>query len=126
MAVRTTAAEVKQIMDDCTVSDSIVTAIITSANALVNDVFEDDSDLSSQQLEDIECWLTAHMVAAGPQRSTSTKEEKVGDAAVTYTGRFGSFLESTTYGQMVLILDTTGKMSRYIGKSGASIYAIPS
>ena len=120
---RTTATEVKAILDGCTLADATVDEFIHSANLVVTDVLGDDSDLSDSQLEDIERWLTAHLISATTWRTA--KIEKVGEASVTYTGVFGKYLEMTPYGQMVKLLDTTGKMGN-IGKKGASIYAITS
>lgn len=123
MAVRTTNARVLQIMDNCTTSTTIIDRLITAASAVVDKVFESDSEISDTLLEEIECWLTAHMLASTLHRSTTN--ESLGDASVTYTGSFGEGLKSTPYGQMVLSLDTSGKMLRQ-GKQVASIYAIPS
>ncbi|OFY64753.1 MAG: hypothetical protein A2Y71_06170 [Bacteroidetes bacterium RBG_13_42_15] len=124
MANRTTAAEVLAIMDNCSVSsDDITTHYITAANALVTSILGDDTDIGSTLLEEIERWLTAHLIAVSRWRSTQT--EKVGEVSVKYTGFFGKMLESTPYGQMVLTLDTTGKMARS-GKGRASIYGVKS
>ena len=122
MANRTTATEVKAIMENCTVSDAIVTTLINSANAIVTQVFSNDTDIGDTLLEEIERWLTAHMLASSLSRVAS--EEKVGDATVKYTGKWGTKLESTPYGQMVLTLDFTGKMGQ-LGKQAASIFAVP-
>ena len=124
MAVRTTHDEVLEIMDsDCSVSHAVVDRLIIAASAVVDQVFENDTDIGTTLLEEIECWLTAHMIASTLYRTTS--EEKVGDATAKYTGQWGKKLESTPYGQMVLTLDTTGKMAK-LGKAAASIFAIPS
>jgi len=123
MANRTTAAEVKTILPNCTVSDTIVTTLITSANAVVTEVFSNDTDIGDTLLEEIEKWFTAHMIASSLQRTAS--DEKLGDAAVKYTGQWGKKLESTPYGQMVLTLDFTGKMGK-LGKQGATITAVTS
>lgn len=124
MAVRTTAEKVLDIMDSgCTVSTSIINRLIVAASAVVDQVFENDTDIGNTLLEEIECWLTAHMIASSVYRTAS--EEEVGDARVRYTGQWGKKLESTPYGQMLLVLDTTGKMAK-MGKSGASIMAITS
>lgn len=123
MAVRTTSAEVLQIMDNCTVSTTIIDSFITSANALINKVFEYDiDDMPSTLLEEMERWLTAHMIASSLQRTTDT--EKLGDAEVKYTGKWGEKLSSTPYGQMVMTLDYTGRMKN-LGKGRAGIYAVP-
>ena len=124
MAVRTTAAEVLAIMDNCQVSESDVTTYyISVATLLVDDILGDDTVLGDTMKAAIEQWLTAHLIAVS--RSRTTTEEKVGDASLKYTGRFGEGLKSTPYGQMVLTLDSTGKMAKS-GQRGASIYAITS
>lgn len=122
MAVRVLAEEVLEIMDGCSVSTSIVDSLIVAANAVVNKVFENDTETSSTLLKEIEKWYTAHMLASSLSRTT--QEEKLGDASVIYTGKYGMMLDSTPYGQMVKTLDITGKMAN-TGKSGATIRAIP-
>ena len=118
MAYRVTATEVKSIMDGCTTADTVVETLIKGASETVNSIFN-TTDLTLYK--EIERWLTAHMLASTLARTTS--EEKIGDASAKYTGKWGSKLESTPYGQMVLILDTTGKMAN-AGKMEASIYAV--
>jgi hypothetical protein len=122
MAARVTAAEVKAIMDGCTTADAVVTTMIGAATELIDEVFLNDTDVNTTLLKEIERWFTAHMIASTVFRTTS--EEKVGDAEVKYTGKWGSKLESTPYGQMVITLDFTGKMAK-MGKMGASITAVP-
>lgn len=121
MAVRTTAAEVLQILDSCTLSSTIIDVFIASASRLVDVVYEDDTTMTSSQLEDVELWLTAHMISSTLHRTTS--KETIGDTSVSYTGYWSKNLESTPYGQMVLILDTTGLMGN-VGKQAASITAV--
>ena len=120
---RTTATEVKAIMDNCTVDDTVVDVFIISANAVVTKVFDGDTDIGSTMKEEIERWFTAHMLASTLCRTTT--DEKIGEVAVKYTGLFRMNLTSTPYGQMVMQLDTTGKMAN-VGKTGASITAIES
>jgi len=120
---RTTATEVKAIMDNCTVDDAVIDSFIVSANAVVTSVFDGDTDIGSTMKEEIERWFTAHMLASTLCRTTVT--EKLGEAAVRYTGEFRENLSSTPYGQVVLQIDFTGKMAN-IGKRRASIYAIES
>ena len=119
---RTTATEVKQIMDNCTVSDTIVDVFIGAASRLVDAVYSTDTTMSDDQLEDIETWLTAHMIASTLHRQTS--QEEVDGASVKYTGYWSKDLESTSYGQMVKVIDTSGKMAN-AGKKLASMKAIP-
>ena len=123
MAARVTAIEVKAILDGCTTDDTVIEVMIGAATELIDEVFLNDTDVSTALLKEIERWLTAHMVASSVFRTTSG--EKVGDAEVKYTGQWGKNLESTPYGQMVLTLDFTGKMAK-MGKQAAKIKAIES
>jgi hypothetical protein len=121
MAIRVVASEVRQIMDNCTLSDQVVDSFIVAANAVINKVFAEDTETGATLLKEIEKWFTAHMIASTLSRTTS--EEKVGDASLKYTGQWGKNLDSTPYGQMVKVLDTSSKMSN-VGKMLASIYAV--
>ena len=116
---RVTSAEVLAIMDNCQLTN--VDAFINAGTLIIDAIFgaDDTSDLTSE----IEKWFVAHMVASTVYRTTS--QEKVGDAELTYTGKWGMNLDSTPYGQMVKTLDTTGAMGN-IGKMKASIYAVKS
>jgi len=118
---RVTASEVKQIMDGCTTSDTVVGIMIDAAEEVITNVFSGDADINDTLLKEIERWFTAHMLASTLHRTTS--EEKLGEASVKFTGKWGEKLSSTPYGQMVLTLDTSGKMGN-AGKQAASIYAI--
>lgn len=118
MAYRVTATEVKQIMDNCILTDAVIGVFIGAANEVVNTVF---SSTDVTEYKEIERWFTAHMIASTLQRTTS--EEKIGDASVKYAGKWEKNLDSTPYGQMLKVLDTSGKMGN-IGKQAASIYAV--
>jgi hypothetical protein len=124
MAARVTATEVKEIMDNCTATDITVDAFITAGTLLIDNVFAEDTSIGDDLLKEIERWFVAHMLASTISRQTS--REKLGDADFTYTGKWGENLKSTSYGQMVLTLDFTGKMSANTGKQEASTYAIKS
>jgi len=123
MAVRTNSEDVLAIMGAPDVDEDVVTSIIEAASAMVDQIYSGDSTLGSTLLENIEKWLSAHMVASSLARTTS--DEKIGDVSVKYTGKWGELLKSTPYGQMALALDITGKLAR-AGKTGASIYAVKS
>ena len=122
MAVRCTHDDVIGIMDNCTVSHSVIDVLIPIASAIVDKVFSGDSTMTTDMLKGVEMYLTAHMIASTLERTTS--DEKIGDASVKYTGKWGEGLKSTPYGQMVLTMDVTGKMAK-TGKLGVSMYAIP-
>lgn len=119
---RVNATEVKAIMDNCTLGESVVDVYITAATELIDQVFVDDTTITTTLKKEIERWFTAHMIASTRWRVAS--EEKIQDAQIVYTGKWGMGLDSTPYGQMVLQLDTSGLMAKG-GKKALSIYAIP-
>ena len=122
---RTTVAEVNAILPE-TVADATVTAFIKTATELVTEVLGSDTTLTDALKEEIECWLTAHLIVATVQRSKMLVKAGGGPApSVTFAGSFGTKLNSTTYGQQVLMLDTTGKFAK-LGKRKANITAITS
>ena len=119
MAVRTTIQLVKDIMPTA-LEDPEITAIITQANEMVTRTLSGEG-MEAGLLKDIETWLTAHIIAIGKERQVAS--EKVGDIWLTYNKNPSGFFQSTTYGQMVLILDTSGKFQTS-NKQKASIVAI--
>jgi len=123
MAVRTTSAKVLQILDGCTLDSTVVDVYIETASRLIDSVYSTDSTMSTAQLADIETWLTAHMIASTLHRQTS--QEQVDGASVKYTGFWSKDLDSTSYGQMVKVIDVSGKMAN-TGKKLASMKAITS
>ena len=122
MAVRTTATDVKTIMDSISTADAVVDEFIAVASGMTDEVAADGT-LGDTRLEQIEQWLSAHLLASTIVRMG--KQEKLGEASITYTGEFGSGLHSTPYGQMVKILDTTGILAAK-GKKKITFKAITS
>lgn len=120
MAVRVTATDVKQILDDSTLEDAIVNTYITGANALVNAALGTGT---TDLLKEIERWMAAHMIAVTRERLAY--KEAAGSAMITYVGEFKGGLDSSPYGQMVKTLDTTGAMAA-LDKKPASVYAVKS
>lgn len=116
-----TPAEVKKIMTSCTLEDEQIDPFIVSARAFVTSVLSTDTTLSTSIREEIEKWFTAHLIASTTNRMTS--REKIGSAEVEYASKYGEGLNSTPYGQMVLLLDKTGLLANS-GKKAASIYAV--
>lgn len=122
MANRTTASEVDQIMDlPSSFSDTDIERYITAANAKVDNVLGSDTTLSDTLLAEIECYLAAHLIAS--TRVRQAEREEVDNVYIRYAGEFGKFLESTSYGQAVLMLDTSGKMASS-GMKQAGLWAI--
>ena len=122
MAVRVTATEVKQILDDSDLTDAIVDAYIIGANIFVTDNLA-SSTLTDDTLEQIELWTTAHMITATRERMA--KKEEAGGAKIEYNGTTASGFNATPYGQMVLALDSTGTIATLDkGKKAISIQAL--
>ena len=121
MAVRVTATDVKAIIDT-ELTDLQVSAYITSANVMVNTALGTGT---TDILREIERWISAHMIASTKERQAL--KEEAGTAKIEYTGKYGEFLRSTSYGQMALALDTTNVLANTsFTLRTASIYAIKS
>ena len=116
MATRVTATEVKEIFDT-TLSDAQLDTFILAANLVVTEKLS-TSGLSTAMLKEIERWLSAHLAAI---RDQMPSQEKIGDASVRYQGETGMGLRFTSYGQQVMLLDTTGTLANSLGKKGAVI-----
>jgi hypothetical protein len=101
-----TVARVQQIIDT-EQTDAVIQAFLDAALVHIN-AATDSGDLTASQKNEIQAWLAAHMLAVTHDRQG--KKEKLGDAQVEYTGEYKQRLASTTYGQMVLTLDTSGKI----------------
>ena len=114
MASRTTASEVKEVIDT-SLSDSTVESFITTANIHVTNIIGGNS-LSDDLLTEIEKWLAAHFIAMSREKEVT--REEVDNAQVEYAGKFGMNLQATRYGQVVATLDPTGKMSDATGEAG--------
>jgi hypothetical protein len=112
MATRTTATAVKQIIDT-DLSDAIVEAYIQAANITITEVLGSDTTITSDHKEELERWLSAHLISATRERQAS--KEGAGGASITYEGITGKGLEATMYGQQVLAMDSTGKLAIYSG-----------
>lgn len=119
---RATEAEVIAIMDT-SLTSSQVTPFLDAANRFVTALLGSSTSLSSDQKTDIEKFIAAHFIASAidPQ----IKQEKTGDAQVTYQGTIGvaKMLESTYYGQVAISLDTSGTLAT-AGKKTASMEAL--
>ena len=103
---RATEAEVLQIIDTTLTSEE-VTPFLSAANLLVSSICV-DVGYSDDLLEEVERWLTAHLIAV---RDPRVSKEKIGDANVEYHGRSGLGLDHTPYGQQVKILEYQGKLA---------------
>lgn len=120
--MRTNATDVQDIMG-ITLSSTYVDKYIKSANALVNQALASAS-LEEDTLTEIEMWIAAHMISVTRERQA--KKEGAGGAEIEYTGEYGLGLNSTSFGQMAIALDSTGTLADLAsGKKKATFYTIP-
>jgi hypothetical protein len=120
MAVSTTYDDVQAIVPDAFVEDT-VDIYIAIASSMVDNLLG-SSGMTGTVLEQIERFLTAHLLYTTIKRQTQQKS--VGDASESYA-KLGEGLKATTYGAIVAQLDYTGALLN-AGKTTALIEAIPS
>jgi hypothetical protein len=105
MGVRTNISNVKAVIPT-ELTDTEITNLIIQSNAIVTRQLSGEG-LTTALLTDIETWMTAHLISIGMERQP--KEEKVGDIWLKFKESPDGFMNLSTYGQMVLFLDTSGK-----------------
>lgn len=105
---RVTADDVKEIITT-TVSDSDIGAYILAADVMIDTYLANETGMSADLLKEIERWLAAHLLSMGKQ--PQERNVRVGEAEFRIGAQFGKGLEATTYGQVVLQLDTSTKLS---------------
>ncbi len=117
-----TVDEVKAIIEIDTdiISDANITAMITVAGTYLGVVLL-DKGLTTDQLHDIQMYLSAHYIGIKDKRITS---EKTGDANAKYEGKTGMMLKFTRYGQMAISLDTSGTLATASEGNFASVKTI--
>ncbi len=97
-----------------------LTAFITVANILVTKVLG-GAGLEAAHLKEIERWLAAHFACIRDPREASVMNNK---AQAVFQGRTDMGLNHTSYGQQVLLLDTTGKLNEQLGKPSAGFAVV--
>lgn len=106
MAIRTTAAEVRAIIDiDSTITD--LTPFITAASAVVD---AQCSSLDDATAAIVETWLSAHFVTIRDNRVSS---ETAGPTAQNYQYKLGLGLDCSMYGQTAMQLDSSGGLAAW-------------
>lgn len=120
---RVTAAEVSAIIDT-SIGATAIEANIAAATEVVTEVLGTDTTISATLKKEIERWLTAHLIASTQEQQVEKAGVKGG--SITFQGKTGMGLESTQYGQQVMVLDTTGKMRAQLCSRRASVYAVRS
>ena len=115
--------EVKEIIKTARVD---IEAFITASNSLVTDVLGGEG-LGTVRLKEIERWLAAHFLShAGTDKTVGqVVEEQIGDTRRRFSDGQAAFgkLDSSRYGKMALLLDTTGKLAG-LGRTRAQFRVI--
>jgi len=108
---RVTKDEVRAIIvtNSTTIDDTALDSFINTANTFVTATLGSSTSLTSGQLKDIELYVAAHFVGIKDKRITS---EKTGDASAKYEGKTEMGLKFTRYGQMAIMLDTSGTLAK--------------
>ena len=130
MAVRTTRAEVEEIIElDASVipTDAALLPFITVANELVTECCVTNGPATAYdatRLELIERWLTAHLYTNRDPRVT---EERAGSVSVSYQSKLALGFDTSHYGQTAMRLDTNGGLAALndkVKRGGPSIGGI--
>lgn len=112
---RTSAAAVKGIIE--VDSDIDLTPFIEVANALVEEIAT-PSGHAAIQLELIERWLSAHFYC---MRDPRAERERAGPVGATYQSKVDLNLATSHYGQMAMVLDTSGELAALSGKTKRTV-----
>lgn len=124
MAVLATSDDVMEVMQNTSLDENYVSSVLITADIILTKVYEYCKEpISDSLLLELQKYMAAHIIASTTNRITT--DEKIGDAQVSYAGKFGMKYEATPYGQLLLTIDPTGLIAKS-GKLGASINAIKS
>ena len=108
MAHRTTVVEVCAIIET-DLKEEAVEPFIRTANLLVTEhLVSATPAINDDLLVEIETYLAAHFITLWDPR---VKQEAAGGTSFTYEGMTGEGLSASKYGQMVKILDPSGKLA---------------
>jgi hypothetical protein len=124
MAVLATEDDVKELMQDSSLSESYITSVLTTVDRILSKVYEYyTGTIGTGLLTEIQKYYAAHIIASTTQRIGA--EEQVGEARIKYIGKWDVGFNSTPYGQILLALDTSGLIAKSALRT-ASIYAVKS
>lgn len=108
MSARVTSSEVIAIMDGIPSSVTDLSAFISVANVIVDNRLGGATELTEDELKNIELYLSAHF--AGLKYRLGVME-KLGDATSDYKNEIKVGFYQTTYGQQAIALDSTGTLA---------------
>ena len=111
MALRTTSSKVQEILGDHYDGTTGLQRFILAANSIANKLATADTNSvhSSADLEAIETWLAAW--AYHPADLMYASKNTAG-AGASFQGQTGMHFQNNYFGQMALMLDTTGYLAK--------------
>lgn len=109
--MKTTVEKVKDIIET-ELEDSIIQSYIDGADVWLLAALSEVS-LPNDLFAEIERWVAAHMIAYSRERTAASEE--AGGAKIVYSGKFGTGLNGTSYGQTAVNLDYTGTLADIVG-----------
>lgn len=104
---RVTAQNVKDVIDT-KLGETEIDLCILTAHVLINDEVAPKGTLSTERLELIELYLSAHFVTLRDRRVAS--QNLADGSTLSYEGQTGLYLTSSHYGQTAILLDSTGTL----------------
>lgn len=116
--MRTNVSEVKEILPT-SMDDSRIEAFIKGASAFLDATLA-DKGLSDTLMKEIERWMSAHMITTTSERQL--EKASAGPTSTTFAGQFGKGLYSSTYGQTVVNLDSTGTLKSIADDKGEQFF----
>lgn len=108
---RVSAEEVRSVFSNTTFDNDALLPFIDSANTLVTS--KCSGEYTSDELRQIELWLSAHFAAVSDQQK---RREEYGDAEDEFAGQYGLGLDHTRFGQQVKLLEYHGILADLEGK----------
>ncbi|WP_436933691.1 hypothetical protein [Halovenus marina] len=98
--------DVEQVLGSTEIAD--LSPFIEAAGRMYDNLTSGNT-VDADVRDDVVTQLTAHLVATGPERQVSSAGE--GGGNVSFEGETGEGLSGSTYGQMAVTLDPTGKLA---------------
>ena len=115
-AITTTVEEVLELIKTTAENSTVLSSYIKTANVYVTANLA-TAGLSAAVLAEVELYLSAHFTAIVEEKGGLIKE-MMGDSSDTYADKFTKGLGLTRFGQMAMVLDTTGTLARLSANAG--------
>ena len=120
--MRTTSEKVKELLfrdfddEDCPSLDPAVAAANALTDRVVSAATSKGESLTTKEAELVERYLAAHFYCQSDRQYSSSNTE---GSSGSFAGQSGMYLESTSYGQTAMLLDTSGSLRELNGPKRA-------